>query len=76
MATQRRKESRHEACSGVEEEKMDRLTVLGESCNRGVQEGAKGVLKAKWSQEQQQAFVHHNCERMSGLGLGKNLAHN
>ena len=51
---QRRRESRHEARSGVEEEKMNWLALLGETWSRGVQEGAKDVANgwAKWDEEQ------------------------
>lgn len=53
MTTRRRRESRHEGCSGVEEEKMGPLALLGETWSRGVQEGAKDVAKgwAKWNEE-------------------------
>lgn len=53
MTTRRRRESRHEGCSGVEEEKMPPLAFLGETRSRGVQEGAKDVAKgwAKWNEE-------------------------
>lgn len=45
MIIQRTRESRHEACSGVREKKMDKLVLLGETWSRGVQEGAKDGAK-------------------------------
>lgn len=45
MTTQRRRKSRHGACSGVEEEKMDWLALLEETWSRSVQEGGKDVAK-------------------------------
>lgn len=45
MTMHRRRERRHGACSGVEEEKMDWLALLEETWSRSVQEGEKDVAK-------------------------------